>query len=120
MASAKPSSGHPRKVSLRDGLTWNVDLQNTEKIATPGRYGWRWSGDLPIERREYTAPSTTSRTRQWVLGPRKTMSVQDTTPPAPFGDANVKTADIDFDKRIDIIQSSAIGEAPATNLVQSR
>jgi RHS repeat-associated protein len=41
--------------------------------------------------------------------PRAQMSVQDFAPPAPFGNADVRTADLDFDKRIDIIQSVATG-----------
>ncbi|MBL9167631.1 MAG: VCBS repeat-containing protein [Verrucomicrobiales bacterium] len=44
---------------------------------------------------------------QW--GSRQTMSVQDSAPPSPFGNSDVRTADIDFDKRIDIIQSVASG-----------
>jgi RHS repeat-associated protein len=42
-------------------------------------------------------------------GPRLPMSIQDFSPPAPFGNADVRTADLDFDKRIDIIQSVADG-----------
>ncbi|MEI7935495.1 MAG: toxin TcdB middle/N-terminal domain-containing protein [Verrucomicrobiota bacterium] len=42
-------------------------------------------------------------------GTRQTMSIQDTAPPSPFGSADVRTADLDFDKRIDIIQSVSSG-----------
>jgi RHS repeat-associated protein len=42
-------------------------------------------------------------------GPRQVMSIQDSPPPSPFGNPNVKTADIDFDKNIDIIQSVSTG-----------
>ncbi len=37
---------------------------------------------------------------------RKRMSIQDTAPPAPFGDDNVKTSDLDFDKRMDVVRST--------------
>ncbi len=44
---------------------------------------------------------------QW--GSRQTMSTQNTVPPSPFGNFDVRTADLDFDKRIDIIQSVSSG-----------
>ena len=42
-------------------------------------------------------------------GERRDMTVQGTAPPAPFGNPGVRTADVDFDKRIDIIQSIDFG-----------
>lgn len=42
-------------------------------------------------------------------GQQQMMAVQDTAPPSPFGEADVRTADLDFDKRMDIIQSVASG-----------
>jgi RHS repeat-associated protein len=42
-------------------------------------------------------------------GPRQEMSIQDTAPPSPFGNPDVRTADLDFDKRMDIIQSISTG-----------
>jgi RHS repeat-associated protein len=36
---------------------------------------------------------------------RQLMAIPDFAPPAPFGETNVRTADFDFDKRTDIIQS---------------
>ncbi|HVV71653.1 MAG TPA: toxin TcdB middle/N-terminal domain-containing protein, partial [Verrucomicrobiae bacterium] len=42
-------------------------------------------------------------------GPQQLMSSQDSAPPSPFGEVDVRTADLDFDKRIDIIQSVASG-----------
>ncbi len=44
-------------------------------------------------------------------GDRVPMNVDpsDSAPPSPFGSPNVKTADIDFDKRMDIIQSVSNG-----------
>ena len=42
-------------------------------------------------------------------GRRQQMADQNNPPPSPFGRDDVKTADIDFDKRIDIIQSISVG-----------
>jgi RHS repeat-associated protein len=42
-------------------------------------------------------------------GERHDMSVVEVAPPSPFGNPNVRTADLDFDKRIDIIQSLDVG-----------
>ncbi len=42
-------------------------------------------------------------------GPRQQMSIQDVAPPAPFGTLGVRTADLDFDKRIDVIRSLGDG-----------
>ncbi len=42
-------------------------------------------------------------------GQEQLMSVQDVAPPSPFGDTGVRTADLDFDKRIDVIQSIDTG-----------
>ena len=43
-------------------------------------------------------------------GQRQEMSVQDSAPPALFGRPDVRTADLDFDKRIDVIQSVPVGD----------
>lgn len=40
-------------------------------------------------------------------GPIIPMTGQDVAPPSPFGDNQTRTADMDFDKRIDIVQSLA-------------
>jgi len=40
---------------------------------------------------------------------RRDMALQDTAPPAPFGRPEVRMADLDFDKRMDIIQSVDAG-----------
>jgi RHS repeat-associated protein len=42
-------------------------------------------------------------------GAREDMTLEGAAPPAPFGQPGVRTADIDFDKRIDIIQSVDLG-----------
>ncbi|MCL7487162.1 MAG: FG-GAP-like repeat-containing protein [Desulfobulbaceae bacterium] len=40
---------------------------------------------------------------------RKQMSVQDTSPPAPYSSEDITIADLDFDKRIDVVKSTAAG-----------
>jgi hypothetical protein len=44
---------------------------------------------------------------------RQEMTLDDSAPPAPFGEPDVRTADVDFDKRIDIIQSLDLGGGTA-------
>ncbi len=44
---------------------------------------------------------------QW--GTKRLMQVTDIVPPSPFADSTVRTADIDFDKNIDVIQSVLVG-----------
>ena len=44
-------------------------------------------------------------------GERREMNVDEAAPPAPFGNPGVRTADVDFDKRMDIIQSLEVGGA---------
>src|SRR5207247_5457236 len=46
-------------------------------------------------------------------GVRQVMAVQDSPPPAPFGEPDVRTADLDFDKRMDVVQSVSVGGAVA-------
>jgi hypothetical protein len=41
------------------------------------------------------------------------MALQDAAPPAPFGNPGVRTADVDFDKRMDVLQSIDFGGAIA-------
>ncbi len=45
--------------------------------------------------------------RAW--GPRQPVSTSEVPPPAPFGEDNVRIADLDFDKRMDIVQSISSG-----------
>ncbi len=41
---------------------------------------------------------------------RQAIDASDTPPPAPYGEANVRVADVDFDKRSDIIRSIGLGD----------
>ena len=42
-------------------------------------------------------------------GAQQLMSLEDSAPPAPFGQPDVRTADLDFDKRMDMVQSIPSG-----------
>lgn len=53
-------------------------------------------------------------------GERKRMSIQDTAPPAPFTDDDVKTSDLDFDKRMDVVQSTDAGYSVWFNLEEGK
>ena len=49
-------------------------------------------------------------------GARKRMSIQDTAPPPPFSTGNVRTSDLDFDKRMDVVRSTSTGYSVWFNL----
>ena len=51
---------------------------------------------------------------------RKKMSIQDTAPPAPFTNDNVKTSDLDFDKRMDVVRSTENGYTIWFNLEEGK
>ena len=96
-------------VASADGLAYNVDLQNTAEIAHLADMTGDGAADLV-----YTTGDGSvyyfQNLNSLAWGPRELMSVQDFPPPSPFGsDPNVRTADVDFDKRIDIIQSIDLG-----------
>jgi RHS repeat-associated protein len=96
-------------VASADGLAYNVDLQNSTEIAHLADMTGDGAADLV-----YTAGDGTvyyfENLNSVAWGPRELMSVQDFPPPSPFGsDPNVRTADVDFDKRMDIIQSIDLG-----------
>jgi len=96
-------------VASADGLAYGVDLQNTTQIAHLADMTGDGAADLVYnvgDGNVYYFQNLNSV--GW--GPRELMSVQDFPPPSPFGsDPNVRTADVDFDKRIDIIQSIDFG-----------
>ncbi len=101
--------GAVTNVASADGLAYDVDLQNTTQIAHLADMTGDGAADLV-----YTTPDGNvyhfENLNGVAWGPRELMSVQDFPPPSPFGsDPNVRTADIDFDKRIDIIQSIDLG-----------
>lgn len=102
----------PVEIASEDGLAWNINLQSgsrpSESVAHLADMDGDGLADLvyrtPFESVYYF--KNLGR-RSW--GPRRLMSSRDSSPPSPFGLPNVKTADIDFDKNIDIIQSIDVG-----------
>ncbi len=88
------------------------DLQSDENTGTHGAHLADMDGDGAAD---FAVKAGTDNvfyfanqnSRAW--GSRRQMVVQDFAPPAPFGSPGVRTADIDFDKRIDIIRSLGAG-----------
>ncbi|MBA4386928.1 MAG: hypothetical protein C0404_03040 [Verrucomicrobia bacterium] len=101
--------GAATEVASEDGFAWNVDLQNSNSVAHLSDMDGDGRADLWVKSAvgEVYYFQNTARL-SW--GPRLDMSAQDEVPPAPFGDPDVKTADMNFDKRIDIVQSIDVGE----------
>ena len=108
----------------RQGLDWAVQWANPVSV-DPGN-GTSWNFDLGSARTHLadmdgdgladlvhkTADDTVfyfANRGRLGWSDRRDMSLQDSAPPAPFGNPGVRTADVDFDKRIDIIQSINIG-----------
>ncbi|MBI2927403.1 MAG: VCBS repeat-containing protein [Verrucomicrobia bacterium] len=97
------------EVASIDGLAWNVNLQSSADIAHLADMDGDGIADLTYK----AAAGDTfyfANLAQSAWGKRQAMSIQDFAPPAPFGGTDVRTADIDFDKRIDIIESIAVGD----------
>ena len=96
-------------VASADGLAYNVDLQSTTEIAHLADMNGDGAADLV-----YTTGDDVvyyfQNLNSVAWGPRELMAVQNDPPPSPFGSVpNVRTADVDFDKRMDIIQSIDLG-----------
>lgn len=100
----------PVAVDPGDGAAWNFDLGSTQThLADMDGDGL---ADLVHTSADNAVFFFANRGKlSW--GTRQDMAVQDSLPPAPFGRQDVRTADIDFDKRIDIIQSIDVGGAVA-------
>jgi len=85
------------------GLAWQRDLSSDEvslvDVDGDGLADLIFNPSQDPNPRYYRNQGTVA----W--GPQEMMSVQDTVPPAPFGDADVRTLDINFDKRMDIVKS---------------
>jgi RHS repeat-associated protein len=100
------SAGVP--MSSVDGLAFGVDLSNTSNIAHLADMDGDGLSDLT-----YTSPLGDvyyfANTGSLGWGMRRTMSVLDAAPPSPFDGDTVRTADVDFDKRMDIVQSIDTG-----------
>ncbi|MCP4643283.1 MAG: hypothetical protein GY851_22740, partial [bacterium] len=97
-----------------DQRAWNVNLaESVGAIAHLADMNGDGLADLAYKTDEdvyYFANSPSPGHVSW--GNRKRMNLDPSTsdPPSPFGVEHVKTADLDFDKRMDIIQSVSVGE----------
>ncbi len=91
-----------------DGLAWDVNLQSNSKVAYLADMDGDGLADLVCTTADRQAHyfRNTGKTG-WAA--RQPVTVQGDSPPAPFSTPDVKTADLDFDKRIDIIQSIPTG-----------
>jgi hypothetical protein len=96
------------EIASADGLAWNANLESESDIAHLADMDGNGLADIVVR----TAGGDTryfanDGSLSW--GPRRPMSAVGDAPPSPFGDASARVADIDFDKRADIIQSVDTG-----------
>jgi len=104
-------------LNSEDGLAWNIDLESSTQIAHLADMDGDGIADLVYKSVVNDLYYFRNKTDGSGWGSRQPMSIQDYAPPSPFGsDPNVKTADIDFDKRIDIIQSIDVGGGADYNI----
>ncbi|HKS38751.1 MAG TPA: toxin TcdB middle/N-terminal domain-containing protein, partial [Verrucomicrobiae bacterium] len=87
-----------------DERAWNVNLQSGSEVAHLADMNGDGLADLVFK----SAVQDVFFFRNegglnWAA--RQQMAAADVVPPAPFGSPEVKTADMDFDKRIDVVQS---------------
>ena len=100
----------PVDVDPGSGTAWNYDLSSSDTHLAD------MDGDGLADLVHKSAAGDVFYFRnlgRMAWGERQMMSVQDTAPPSPFGDVGVRTADLDFDKRMDIIQSVSSGNGYA-------
>jgi len=91
-----------------DGRALLFDLQSTAPIAHLADMDGDGIADLAVTALDGSVLYF-QNTGNLLWGPRQDMTIQDTAPLSPFGNSDVRTADLDFDKRIDIIQSCSTG-----------
>ncbi|MHC1768190.1 MAG: toxin TcdB middle/N-terminal domain-containing protein [Verrucomicrobiia bacterium] len=96
------------EIASADGLAWNVNLQSRAEVAHLADMDGDGLADL-VFRSAADEVYYFANSGRLGWGPRQGMSVQDFTPPSPFGHPEVRTADVDFDKRIDLVQSLEVG-----------
>lgn len=103
------SSAIPVNVPEFDQRAWEVEMDSQQAHLAD------MDGDGLADLVEVTAfatyfyPNEPAPGDRLNWGPRNPISIQDFPPPAPYGSPDVRTGDIDFDKRIDIIQSIPVG-----------
>ena len=109
------SWSNAQTVSSADELAWNVDLASQDRnIVHLADMDGDGLADLVYKSGGGDGAGSVYNFRNLGIsvgwGQRKRMANQDDPPPSPFGRDDVRTADIDFDKRIDIIQSISVGD----------
>ena len=98
----------PKEVASADELAWGVNLESPASIAHLADMDGDGLSDLVVKSLAGDVHYFRNEGKiRWSA--RKQMSILDFAPPSPFGDPNVKTADVDFDKRMDVVQSIAVG-----------
>lgn len=100
----------PVAVDPGNGTAWNFDL------GSEGTHLADMNGDGLADLVHRTLDDTVfffANRGNLSWSERQEMSLQDSAPPSPFGQPDVRTADVDFDKRIDIIQSIDVGGGTA-------
>ena len=94
-----------------DGLAWSADLgSESAHLADMDGDGLPDLVQVGFDGVNYYRNSPTFGTSTFNWGNRTGLAVQDFAPPSPVSDPEVRTADIDFDKRIDIIKSFSVGD----------
>jgi hypothetical protein len=103
--------GAATSVASADGLAWNIDLENNSNaIAHLADMDSDGLADLVYKSAVGDVYYFRNRANTgW--GPRVKMNIDpaSSAPPSPFGMSHVETADLDFDKHMDIIQSINVG-----------
>lgn len=100
----------PVAVDPGNGTAWNLDLASAQTHLAD------MDGDGLADLVHKSADETVFYFRnqgRLAWAERREMTSPDSAPPAPFGHLDVRTADLDFDKRIDIIQSIDLGGGTA-------
>lgn len=97
-----------QQLASADGLAWNVTLQSGTDVANLSDMNGDGLADLAYKSALGDVFFFANRgSLGW--GNRQLMNPQDTQPPAPFGNPNARSADLDFDKRMDVIESISSG-----------
>jgi RHS repeat-associated protein len=102
----------PVEVPSQDGQAWNINLRSGGSPGESTAHLADMDADGLADLVYHTAFDEVfyfknRRSQGW--GARSPMVIQDEAPPSPFGpNQRTKTADIDFDKKIDVIQSQPV------------
>ncbi len=91
-----------------DPRAWSVNLQSALAVAHLADMNGDGLADLVVKSAaEDVFFFANQGNLSWAE--RQRMAAPDASPPSPFGVAGVRTADLDFDKRMDVIQSLSVG-----------